>query len=66
MAAPSRLDPRRVIVSQDGLDPFIHAPARLRLTVTLAVGRAISVPERPGTRGHQRSPTGSPPGALPG
>jgi len=26
MAAPARLDPRRIIMSQDGLDPFIHAP----------------------------------------
>jgi hypothetical protein len=36
MATPSRLDPRRVIMSQDGLAPVIHAAARMRLIVTLA------------------------------
>jgi hypothetical protein len=35
MAAPSRLDPGRVIISQAGLDPVIHAPARTRLMLTL-------------------------------
>jgi hypothetical protein len=43
MAAPSRLDPRRVIMSQDGLDPVIHAPARTRLMMMLA-GRERSQP----------------------
>jgi DNA-binding MarR family transcriptional regulator len=45
MAAPSQLPPRQDIMSQDGLDPLIHVPTRLRIVATLAAlpdGDALS------------------------
>jgi hypothetical protein len=54
-------------MSQDGLDPFIHAPARTRLIMTLAGRersqgpRSATEPEAMSAYGHQRLLMGTPP-----